>query len=286
MRRLRVGLLKAMPRKWDKDANYGTMERVVRRASEYSVDLVVTPECFLDGYVVEESDYTRKRLMGIAEEGENGIYIRKTSQLAGELRILLIVGFTEKQNGKLFNSAYLFGKDGTILGKYRKVHTNFPPNEPKYLSGDSLPVFDIGIGKCGILICADRRWPENARVLRLQGAEVIFVPSFGMWHGQNTMWMRTRSYENGVHICFAHPQLSLITDPEGDICAELRSNAQEFLFHDIDLDLTSRAHIETRRSELYHALSGNIQQHASAKHHAHKTSPRVHRLQRSIDKRS
>ncbi|MBS7642603.1 carbon-nitrogen hydrolase family protein [Candidatus Bathyarchaeota archaeon] len=265
IRRVRVGLLKATPKRWDKEANWLTMERLIRDVAHLKIDIAVTPECFLDGYAVAEChersgigevDWVKK-FIDIAEDGENGAYIRKLSYLAQELGIYIIVGFTEKLDGKLFNAAYLFSRDGAVIGRYRKV--NISSHERLvYCSGDSLPVFDTVFGRIGILICADRRWPENVRILALQGAEVIFIPAYGMWHEANTMWMRTRSYENGVYICFAHPNIALITNPKGDISAELISNVEDVLVHDIDLDLIDRTHIKERRPDLYSILCRNL----------------------------
>jgi len=264
MRMVRVGMLKAVPKKWDKEANWRTMERLIRDASRLKIDIAVTSECFLDGYVVTESleghvvnedDWT-KRFIEIAEDEREGAYIFKLSRLAEELKVYIIAGFTEKRSDKLFNAAYIFSRDGNIIGKYRKV--NIAKRE-RFCAGDSLPVFDTDLGKIGVLICADRRWPENVRVLAVQGAEAIFIPSYGMWHEANTMWIRTRSYENGVYICFAHPNLALITDPEGNISAELKSNIEGVLVHDIDLDLVNRDHIKERRPKLYNILCANPQ---------------------------
>ncbi|MEM2739576.1 MAG: carbon-nitrogen hydrolase family protein [Candidatus Bathyarchaeia archaeon] len=261
MRRVRVGLLKAVPKRWDKETNWITMERLIRDVARLKIDIAVTSECFLDGYAIaeylerreiDERDWVR-RFIDIAEDRGNGAYIRRLSYLARELKIYIIAGFTEKQDGKLFNAAYLFNRDGAIIGRYRKVNLS-PYEKVVYCSGDSLPVFDTDFGRIGILICADRRWPENVRILTLQGAEVIFIPAYGMWHEANTMWMRTRSYENGIYICFTHPSIALITDPKGDISAELISNVEDILVHDIDLDLIDRTHIKERRPELYGIL--------------------------------
>ncbi|MEM2029264.1 MAG: carbon-nitrogen hydrolase family protein, partial [Candidatus Bathyarchaeia archaeon] len=250
-----------IPIRWNKEANWITMERLIRDAARLKIDIAVTSECFLDGYAIsefleknaiDEKDWI-KRLTDIAEDEEDGVYILKLSLLAQELQIYIIAGFTEKLDGKLFNAAYLFNRDGDIIGRYRKI--NISSHEKRvYHAGDSLPVFSTDFGKIGILICADRRWPENVRILTLQGAEVIFIPSYGMWHEANTIWMRTRSYENGTYICFVHPNITLITDPKGEISAELISNVEAVLVHDIDLDLIDRTHIEERKPELYSIL--------------------------------
>ena len=67
------------------------------------------------------------------------------------------------------------------------------------------------------MICADRRWPETVRALALQGARMIFNPTYGNYGEMNNCLMRTRSFENSVLIAFTHPSQSLITAPRGRI---------------------------------------------------------------------
>ena len=85
-----------------------------------------------------------------------------------------------------------------------------------------------------MIICAERRWPEIARTLRIKGARIILMPTYGMKGERNAMWMQTRSYENAIWICFTHPEESLITDPKGEIAAQLVDES-EYLIHTCDL---------------------------------------------------
>jgi predicted amidohydrolase len=104
----------------------------------------------------------------------------------------------------------------------------------------------------GIVICADRRWPETARVLRLKGARILLIPSYGMWGLDNEWWMRTRAYENENFLAFAHPQVAFVADPKGAIAARLQSNIPGMLVCDVDLSRVSdKNHIRDRRPELY-----------------------------------
>jgi len=106
-----------------------------------------------------------------------------------------------------------------------------------------------------MVICADRRWPETIRTLRVKGAEIILMPTYGMWHLENEWWMRTRSYENEMFICFTHPNVALITNPKGEVAAKLQSNLPGVLIHDIDLDeVTTTNMLKDRRPELYGIL--------------------------------
>ena len=95
----------------------------------------------------------------------------------------------------------------------------------KYTAGGSLPVFGADFGPFGVLICADRRWPETVRTLALKGARVIFNPTYGMHDERNLHMMQTRSYESELFIAFTHPQQALLTAPTGQvICNETRDD--------------------------------------------------------------
>ena len=107
-----------------------------------------------------------------------------------------------------------------------------------------------------MVICADRRWPESMRAIRLDGAEICLMPTYGMWHDDNEWWMRTRSYENQMFVCFTHPKVSLITDPKGKVAAKLQSNFSDVLVHTVDLsEVSEENHLGHRRPELYGILS-------------------------------
>ena len=128
--------------------------------------------------------------------------IGRLRELAKQLDLYLCVGFSELADDQLYNTALLIGPDGKTAGKYRKTHGV----EPFYRVGDSLPVFETRYGKVGIMICYDRQLPEIARTMAAQGAELILVPSNGMWGRMNDALLRTRCYENGVFLVFAHPR--------------------------------------------------------------------------------
>jgi len=94
--------------------------------------------------------------------------------------------------GDCYNAALLFNRKGEIIGRYYKTHLQ--SQDLKYSPGKDLPVFETDFGKVGIVICADRRWPEAVRALRVKGAELILNPSYGMWGEANEWWLRTRAY--------------------------------------------------------------------------------------------
>jgi N-carbamoylputrescine amidase len=247
---LRLGLFTAMPVKWDLEENWRVFERTLAAHASDGVQLVVTPECFLDGYVTPAKDWTPERFAAIAQDAATSVYIKRLRDLAARYKIYIVFGLTENRGGKFYNTALLVDRAGNIAGRYSKTHLQ--NHDLRYAPGDDLPVFDTPWGKVGILICADRRWPETARVLRLKGARVVLIPSYGMWGLDNEWWMRTRAYENENFLAFAHPQVAFVADPNGAIAARLQSNVAGMLVCDVDLSRVSdKRHIKDRRPELY-----------------------------------
>ncbi len=247
---LRLGLFTAMPVKWDLEANWRTFEQTLAAHASDGIQLVVTPECFLDGYVTPAKDWTPERFAAIAQDASTSVYIKRLRELAARYKMYIVFGLTENRGGKFYNTALIVDRAGNIAGRYSKTHLQ--NHDLRYAPGDDLPVFDTPWGKVGILICADRRWPETARVLRLKGARIVLIPSYGMWGLDNEWWMRTRAYENENYLAFAHPQVAFVADPKGGIAARLQSNVPGMLVCDVDLTrVTDKHHIKDRRPELY-----------------------------------
>ena len=251
---MRVGLIKAVPVKWDLEHNWQVVDGLIRRTADRGVDLFCTPECFLDGYVTPDEGWTRERFLGIAQSEEESVYIERARTLVRELSVWLILGLTERVEDRCYNAALLFNRTGEIVGRYYKTHLQH--HDLRYAPGTDLPVFQTELGTIGMMICADRRWPETARTLRLKGAQVIMNPTYGMWHYDNEWWMRTRSYENECFSCFTHPRVSLITGPKGDIIAKLQSSVEDVLVEDIDPTQVTENMLKDRRPDLYEAISG------------------------------
>lgn len=196
-------------------------------------------------------------------------------ETARKYRMVLILPFAEKEGIDYFNSAVIADADGTILGKYRKVTlpSVFPSPqkgstgtyEKLYFKPGNLgfPVFDTEYGKIGIQICYDRKFPEGSRILALDGAEVIFIPSctttstYGDHERQFAAWdlsSRSRAYENGVFVVLANKAgqesaetvfgasvitnigRSLIINPQGETMATGSPDQWEIVMAKIDLD--------------------------------------------------
>jgi predicted amidohydrolase len=251
--KVRVGLFTAMPVKWDLEANWSTFERLVDAHTASGIDIIVTPECFLDGYAAAAKDWTPEKFDRIAQDFSSSAYLARLRALAERRRVTILFGYTEKKDGKYYNAALMVDRNGKTVRQYYKTHLQ--AHDLRFTAGQELPVFDTGWGKLGVLICADRRWPETARVLRLRGSRLTLVPSYGMWHEDNEWWMRTRSYENENFLAFVHPNVAFVTDPKGKIIAKMQSNVPGILVCDIDLSqVTEEKHMKDRRPELYRDL--------------------------------
>jgi hypothetical protein len=127
-------------------------------------------------------------------------------------------------NGAVYNTAFLLGRDGREIGRYRKV---CPTIHERYCTpGDTLPVFDTkDLGGVGMLICYDMVFPETARALALGGADVIFIPTLGgaaIGDGDvSRAAFRTRAVENFVYLVVSQRGIgSMIISPQGKILAE------------------------------------------------------------------
>ena len=137
---------------------------------------------------------------------------------AKELAVYLFANTLDvRKNAAVFNTTFVIDPQGKIVGKYDKIHAGF---EVVNRLGRGYPVFETPYAPIGVLICADRQFPEAARTVALNGARVLIINSYGMWgEGANERFIRQRAYENGVYLLFCHPQETVVISPEGRIIA-------------------------------------------------------------------
>jgi predicted amidohydrolase len=250
---VRIAGLSLLSRKWDKEANWRKAQRLLRRAARAGAQIVCSPEGFLEGYVVQEKGLTRARYRTAGEAIRTSPYVRAMRELCAELKVYFVAGFAERRGARMYNSAALIGPRGEIVGVFHKAHDM--GREPLNTMGDEFPVFDIALGRVGIMICFDRQLPETARLLALGGARLILNPSAGAYGERNDVMMRTRAYENGVWIIFTHPQDCLIISPMGDIVARGAGSPDQVVVADIDLEAAGGGGPGVhRRPEVYRDL--------------------------------
>ena len=205
--------------KWvraDKEANWRRLEPMVREAAKAGARIVVTTECFLDGYAIQDKGIPLKEYRALGESIPDGKYFRRLAALASELGIHLVAGMTETDGELRYNTAVLIGPDGKLLGKYRKhaLEHELVRNTP----GTNTPAFRTSWGRLGMMICADRKHPDLVGRIVAEGAEFLLCPSGGMFGPvKNDGFLQQRSQENAVRIVFVHPCEFLVTGPDGTI---------------------------------------------------------------------
>ncbi len=251
--KIRVAQIRVYPKKGGLKANHARlMEVLAEIEKKEEVDVLVTPEGFLDGYVVTEKSVTKDDMPGYAIDPERSAYTRAASDWARRNRTWVIYGCARKATGGVYNTALIYNRKGALAGMYDKTHIQ--THDHKYLPGRHLNVYDSDFGLFGVMICADRRWPETSRTLALKGARIIFNPTYGMHGDLNLCMMRTRAYENGIFIVFTHPGQSLITGPNGAVVCNDRSENCKYSVTEIDLSkapANAGGHIVDRRADLY-----------------------------------
>lgn len=261
--RVRIASASVLPKKWDKAWNWTRIEQLTRQAAnEGGAQVVITPEGALDGYVInevnattgEEKEMLTKKFIELAEP-LGGPYLTKARNLADELDIYFVLGFLELEGTITYNTAILIDPDGDIIGKYSKTHfaQGYTINPSCYVPGAQYPVFQTPFGKVGMMICYDRQLPEPARILALNGAQILFVPSYGGYtdkDGWNTILLRTRARENQVPLIFSHPFQSLLLDEDGNI--EGMGNSNEVVYYEINTSPDRyEGRFKNRRPETY-----------------------------------
>ncbi len=251
--KIRVAQIRVYPEKGDLKANHARLMKILTEIeNKEEIDVLVTPEGFLDGYVVTEKSVTKEDMPAYAIEPESSPYTRAVSDWAKRNNAWVIYGCARKARGGVYNTALVYNRKGMLVGMYDKTHIQ--THDHKYLPGKHLNVYDSDFGLFGVMICADRRWPETARTLTLKGARVIFNPTYGMQGDLNLCMMRTRSYENGIFIVFTHPGQSLITGPNGAVVCNDRGDNRDYAVTEIDLSkapANTGGHIADRRGDLY-----------------------------------
>lgn len=175
---------------------FGIVERNVARAAELiaslEADLFVLPELFPSGY----SFAAQAEVERMAEPAGDGPTFAALAEQARRKRAWICYGFAERAAGRYYNSANLVGPEG-LAGTYRKLHL-FGRETLFFTPGEAAaPVFELPIGRVGVMICFDWYFPEVARSLALRGAQVIVHPS-NLVLPHCPQAMLTRSLENRV----------------------------------------------------------------------------------------
>jgi len=254
---VRVGQMRGVPVKWGLTANMQVFDEQVQAAAKLGADVFITPECWLDGYAAPDPESTPERLRAVAQPLKGSAYLDRVAKWADDLDLWICFGFTSLEDGEIFNTCGLWNREGELVGVYHKTHIQ--THDRQYSMGMGLPVWGSEWGKLGMMICADRRWPETVRTLRVQGARLILNPTYGMHGDWNLKIMQVRAWENQCFIAFTHPEQTLMLDPGGDVVARMDSGEPGVSVTEIDLrEAKDDNHILDRRPELYKPLSEGV----------------------------
>ena len=248
--------------------NIAKLEENIRLCASQNAELIVLQELHNGLYFCQTEDPE------VFEQAETipGPSTDSFGKLAKELGVVIVLSLFEKRAAGLFhNTAVVIEKDGTIAGKYRKMHI---PDDPAYYEKFYFTPGDLGfepiqtsVGKLGVLVCWDQWYPEAARLMAMAGADVLIYPTAIGWestdtkeekHRQTDAWItvqRGHAVANGLHVITCNrvgyeqdPSgvtngiefwgNSFVAGPQGEIISQASNNKEENIIVEIDLART------------------------------------------------
>jgi len=252
----------------DRRGNVEKLKAGIRRCAQQGAELVVLQELHNGLYFCQVEDPANFDL----SEPVPGPSTDAFGALANELGVVLVLSVFEKRMpGVYHNTAVVLEKDGSIAGKYRKMHI---PDDPAYYEKFYFTPGDLGfapirtsVGNLGVLVCWDQWYPEAARLMALAGAEVLIYPTAIGWEStdsdgekarQREAWVisqRAHAIANGVHVVSvnrtgyeADPSgatngiqfwgSSFVAGPQGEFLVQASSDNEEAMVVDVDLNRT------------------------------------------------
>ncbi len=261
----------------DKDSMVAKHVRYIEEAARAGVQVMCLQELFYGPYFCQVQD---AKHYAYTERIPDGPTTKLMQELARKHGMVLIVPvYEEEMTGVRYNTAAVIDADGRYLGKYRKTHIPHVNGfwEKFYFRPGNLgyPVFETAVGKVGVYICYDRHFPEGARALGLNGAELVFIPSatsrglsMHLWSIEQTShaiangyWVGTinrvgKESEFGPNDYYGS---SYFCDPRGKIVAQASDQEEQLLRAELDLDLVREVRdtwqfYRDRRPEMYGEL--------------------------------
>lgn len=268
---------------WDVSANIAKAEQLVREAAQQGAQIILLQELFETPYFCKKPNPDYLQLATTVADNPAIVHFQK---IAKELKVVLPISFFERAGQARFNSIAIIDADGSVLGVYRKSHIPDGPgyHEKYYFNpGDTgFKVWQTRYAKIGVGICWDQWFPECARAMALQGAELLFYPTaIGSEPHDPTItsaahWQRVQQGHAGANLTpviasnrigseeqdgydITFYGVSFIADQFGEKVAELNQTEQGVAVHSFDLDKlehtrTAWGVFRDRRPNLYGAL--------------------------------
>lgn len=285
MRRIKVGLVQQSVTS-DSSANKERLALNIRDCVAQGAQLVVLQELHNTPYFCQVEDVNNFNLAETIP-GPSTVFF---GALARELHIVLVTSLFERRAAGLYhNTAVVFDTDGTVAGKYRKMHI---PDDPAYYEKFYFTPGDIGfkpiqtsLGKLGVMVCWDQWYPEGARLMALQGAEMLIYPTAIGWESTDSddekqrqlgAWqtvMRGHAVANGLPVIAVNrvghePDPSgqtngilfwghsFVAGPQGEFIIDGSADKSENLVVDIDMERSEQVRrwwpfLRDRRIESY-----------------------------------
>jgi predicted amidohydrolase len=254
----------------DKQINLDKATAMIKESADNGADMVVLPEMF-------NCPYDTQKFMAYSEPVDNSPSLQAVSKAAKMNDIYLFSGsIPELLDGKVYNSCFIFNRNGQILDIYRKMHL-FDVDIPGMIfkesetvtAGNMITVVDTDLTNVGIAICYDIRFPELFRLMTLKNAGLMVVPgAFNMKTGP-AHWktlIRARAIDNQVYMAVASPAPnedlsyvayghSLIVDPWGKVLCEAGKD-EEIIYATIDTSYIDKIReelpiLKNRRTDIY-----------------------------------
>lgn len=233
-RTVKIGTIHFRPRNGSPQSNLERFAQYIDQAGQLGLDAV----CLGEGITVVG---TNKSMADVAEPvpGPSTEYL---GGCAAKNRLWIVAGLYERDGDTLYNTAVLIDRQGKLAGRYRKVHLPREEWRQGITPGGDYPVFETDFGRVAIQICYDWFFPEVAAMWRIQGAEVVFAPTWGTTfpdqegrvEGENVF--RVRARDGGFYlVASVYDGSSLVIDPLGRVLA--RNEGREGVFWaEVDLE--------------------------------------------------
>jgi len=257
----------------EKERNLEKILRNIQNAASAGAELIVFPECALSGYC-----FTSREEAAPVAETVPGPSTETIAAAAKSLGVTVVVGLLEREGDNIYNAAAVITPGG-ILGTYRKIHLLCLGIDRFDALGDKpFPMFETPHGKIGINICFDCSFPESGRAVKLNGAQILAIPT--NWPLGSDTWQHTpkvRATENHLIVIaadrvgeergFRFAGHSQIVDFEGRVLAEAGETEETVLYGEVDPAAADHNRvvrlagewefdrIAMRRPEMYHVIT-------------------------------
>ena len=247
---------------------------LVKEAAKKGAQVICLQELATGPYFCQVE---QREWFNLAEPVPSGDSTQLMMSLAKELEVVIVLPLYENDRGDFYNTAVIIDADGTYVGKYRKIHIPQADNfyEKYYFKpgNTGYPVFQTKFGRIGVYICYDRRFPEGARALGINGAEIVFIPSatsgtsIRTWHVEQRAHAIANRYFVGTLNRVGKDDIgpnefygqSYFCDPDGVVLAQGSAESEDIVLADLDFSTLQDARLNLnvwrdRRPETYESL--------------------------------